>query len=208
MEGVFLGVSWTTWAVVAAIKLPPVALMLWLCARIAVRAGYSGWRALWLLVPIGNIVAVWGFAYAEWPGPGRRARASAGPATARTPEASGDGGVSTSPGGETGWVLSGFDGNGDRVRLELADAELEAAGSDGLDAGRSRSCALRLDDESVSRRHALFTVDGGGLCIVDLGSTNGTAVDGRSVGPDDGAVPLERGAQVELGDIRLSVNRG
>ena len=35
--------------------------------RILRRAGFSGWLALVALVPLVNIVALWAFAFSEWP---------------------------------------------------------------------------------------------------------------------------------------------
>lgn len=35
--------------------------------RIFAKAGYSGARSLWLLVPIANIIIIIMFAFAEWP---------------------------------------------------------------------------------------------------------------------------------------------
>jgi two-component system, NtrC family, response regulator HydG len=47
--------------------------------------------------------------------------------------------------------------------------------------GTSPACELRLTDREVSRRHAAFEVAGKRLRITDLGSTNGTYVDGVSI---------------------------
>lgn len=48
--------------------------------------------------------------------------------------------------------------------------------------GRDPACAVPLDDERVSRRHARLTPLGGGRWqLVDLGSKNGLTVDGRPV---------------------------
>jgi DNA-binding NtrC family response regulator len=44
--------------------------------------------------------------------------------------------------------------------------------------GQSPACAVRLDDPLVSRRHAAFDFVGGALRLSDLGSTNGTFVNG------------------------------
>src|SRR5688572_7594564 len=46
--------------------------------------------------------------------------------------------------------------------------------------GQSASCHHRLDDRKVSRRHVALEVQGRSLRITDLGSTNGTFVDGVS----------------------------
>jgi len=206
MDGGILGASYETLAIVAAVKVPLVAIMVWLCARIAGRAGYNPWRALWMLVPIFNITAVWAFAYGRWPVESvRPSRAAAEPdRSIEVPSEESSSVVSR----ETGWVLSGFDGNGDRVRLEISDGRLAAAGRDGIEVGRSRSCALTIDDESVSRVHATLLIENGELCIVDLDSTNGTFVDDQEVEPGRAPVAMRRGAQVMLGDVRLSVNRG
>jgi hypothetical protein len=47
--------------------------------------------------------------------------------------------------------------------------------------GRSAECGVRLTDTSVSRRHAEIRPVGDGWTIVDLGSTNGTRVNGSGV---------------------------
>ncbi|HSN91028.1 MAG TPA: GGDEF domain-containing protein [Anaeromyxobacteraceae bacterium] len=47
--------------------------------------------------------------------------------------------------------------------------------------GRDAACAVRLDGEDVSRRHARVAPEGDGHAVVDLGSTNGTLVNGEAV---------------------------
>lgn len=47
--------------------------------------------------------------------------------------------------------------------------------------GRDPECRIALDDDRVSRRHASLTAAGGAWRIVDLGSKNGTVVDGRAI---------------------------
>src|SRR5262245_17387536 len=44
--------------------------------------------------------------------------------------------------------------------------------------GQGPACDLRLQDVHVSRRHAAFELESGRLRIVDLGSKNGTIVNG------------------------------
>src|SRR6476469_7516708 len=44
--------------------------------------------------------------------------------------------------------------------------------------GTSESCALRLTDRRVSRRHLALDTKDGSLRVTDLGSTNGTTVNG------------------------------
>lgn len=68
--------------------------------------------------------------------------------------------------------------------------------------GRDPQAALRLpDDESVSRRHARVTalaVDGGAL-ITDLGSANGTFVDGEKVAES----VLKEGVKIRVGQTNV-----
>ena len=47
--------------------------------------------------------------------------------------------------------------------------------------GRSRECEIRLDDANVSRRHCEVVEDSEGWSLVDLGSTNGTELNGQPV---------------------------
>jgi hypothetical protein len=49
------------------IMIPIWAVMIWAYVRIVQKAGYSGWSVLWAFVPIGNIIAFFYFAFAEWP---------------------------------------------------------------------------------------------------------------------------------------------
>jgi putative methionine-R-sulfoxide reductase with GAF domain len=46
--------------------------------------------------------------------------------------------------------------------------------------GRDADCAVRIDDERVSRRHATLRGAAGGWTLVDLRSKNGTQVDGHA----------------------------
>ncbi len=49
--------------------------------------------------------------------------------------------------------------------------------------GRSRDCDVHIADPNVSRRHAEVRPDGsGGYALIDLGSTNGTELNGKRVG--------------------------
>jgi hypothetical protein len=51
----------------------------------------------------------------------------------------------------------------------------------GVVIGRSRECDVRVADGNASRRHAEVVQDGGSYVIVDLGSTNGTELNGRRI---------------------------
>lgn len=52
------------WLIVILLLVVPSALF----ARVIARAGYSGWWALLGLVPVVNVIALWIFAFAQWPG--------------------------------------------------------------------------------------------------------------------------------------------
>jgi len=47
--------------------------------------------------------------------------------------------------------------------------------------GRLPECAVAVDDPNVSRRHAQLRREGDNVVLVDLGSTNGTKVNGVHV---------------------------
>ncbi len=49
--------------------------------------------------------------------------------------------------------------------------------------GRHPNCDARLDSEWVSLRHCVLARDGGDVVVRDLGSTNGTSINGRRVRP-------------------------
>jgi DNA-binding NtrC family response regulator len=62
-----------------------------------------------------------------------------------------------------------------------------------------------LDDPSVSRRHAMLTVSGR-ITVEDLGSTNGTAIQARKLGPGERGV-LALGTVFEVGSATLVLQR-
>ncbi len=66
--------------------------------------------------------------------------------------------------------------------------------------GRAQDCAIFLEDQSVSRQHAIITSREDGWHIKDLGSKNGTYVNGRQI-PD--VVTLGHGDILQLGIYSL-----
>jgi putative peptide zinc metalloprotease protein len=103
-----------------------------------------------------------------------------------------------------GWALSGFDSDGRAVRLNVAREALARAGR-GLVIGRQESLSdLVLEDSTVSRRHARVVELDGGVGIVDLNSSNGTAIDGELLAPYSDPVLLRTGAKIEFGDVKLT----
>ena len=71
----------------------------------------------------------------------------------------------------------------------------------GLRIGRSSACDLVLGDDSVSRRHAEIALRGGVCVVRDLGSCNGTWVNGRAVR----RTRLRRGDELQLGETVIRV---
>jgi hypothetical protein len=69
--------------------------------------------------------------------------------------------------------------------------------------GRGTDCDLRLVDPGVSRHHAEIRVEDGEVVLVDLGSTNGTFVNGQPVR----RVALTDGTRVTLGRTTLVFRR-
>jgi DNA-binding NtrC family response regulator len=88
-------------------------------------------------------------------------------------------------GPDAGLVVT-IDANGPRVLL-----------------GQSPVCTARLSDPEVSRRHAALTVVGTHLQILDLGSTNGTTVNGVTIRE----AQLHGGEAIRVGSTVLSVRR-
>ena len=65
--------------------------------------------------------------------------------------------------------------------------------------GRGTGSDLQLMDQGVSRRHADVHVADGQATVYDLGSTNGTTVNGRTVQTQ----PLQHGDVIRVGHTRL-----
>jgi ABC-type multidrug transport system ATPase subunit len=85
------------------------------------------------------------------------------------------------------------------LRGSLA-AERFEVGSGGL-IGRERGTVqFLLDHPHVSRRHALLKVDGGRIVLIDLGSANGTHVNGRPIAKP---VALKPGDRIAIGPFAL-----
>ena len=67
-----------------------------------------------------------------------------------------------------------------RIVKKNAGGAVTPIGS-GLIVGRSAECGLRLTEGSPSRQHARLIVEGDQLWVEDLGSTNGTFVNGERI---------------------------
>ena len=65
--------------------------------------------------------------------------------------------------------------------LSLSDGTRVGIGEEPVSIGRLPECDVVLGDPNVSRRHAEIRRQGTGFVVVDLGSTNGTRVNGAGV---------------------------
>jgi hypothetical protein len=88
-----------------------------------------------------------------------------------------------------------------RFRLRYLQHDLEL--NEGTFAvGRNASCQLSLDDPLVSRRHAIFELQGNGVTIEDLNSRNGVIVNGHRI---DAKVTLNVGDRILIGSQELTL---
>jgi DNA-binding winged helix-turn-helix (wHTH) protein len=67
--------------------------------------------------------------------------------------------------------------------------------------GRDRDCAVRIDSVTLSRRHAQIVVTDGEATVEDLGSKNGTRVNGQRVVEK---VALRDGDEIEVGSVTMT----
>jgi pSer/pThr/pTyr-binding forkhead associated (FHA) protein len=70
--------------------------------------------------------------------------------------------------------------------------------------GRNQDCQLRIGSSQVSRRHCQFVQQNGGLTLTDLGSSNGTLVNGERL---TDSRTLGHGDEVEVGNVKFRVEK-
>jgi len=107
------------------------------------------------------------------------------------------------PGGYDQQVGGGYPphGGGQRnVRLVGGDGRTYPLQMGSTVIGRGDQANLRLPDVGISRRHARLDFDGNQVVLTDLGSTNGTMVNGQRVS----AVALNPGDMIQLGTTTLT----
>jgi hypothetical protein len=89
----------------------------------------------------------------------------------------------------------------DQTALLLLDGRRLVVGPSGVTLGRSRECDIVLQDPNVSRKHAEVRPRGGSWVVADLGSTNGSRLNGH---PIQGSEVVKPGDQIEVGSTRLT----
>jgi hypothetical protein len=80
--------------------------------------------------------------------------------------------------------------------LLLMGGKRLVVGPGGVTMGRSRQCDVLVDDPNVSRSHAEIRPRGGSWVLSDLGSTNGSRLNGRRL---EGPEVLKPGDEIEVG---------
>lgn len=83
--------------------------------------------------------------------------------------------------------------------LVLPDGKRVRLGDGVATIGRANECEVRLADTSVSRRHAEVRATADGWAVADLGSTNGTKVNGAVITERK----LKDGDTISVGDSHL-----
>jgi serine phosphatase RsbU (regulator of sigma subunit) len=76
---------------------------------------------------------------------------------------------------------------------------------DEITLGRLPECDIQLQSNMVSRRHARVIRDGQGFVLEDLGSGNGTYVNGKRI---EGSIALKHDDRVKLGPVLLRFDTG
>jgi pSer/pThr/pTyr-binding forkhead associated (FHA) protein len=88
-----------------------------------------------------------------------------------------------------------MDGADEGRRLELGEDQAEVT------LGRSPECDFALNDQNISRRHALIKRTWNGFTVQDLGSKNGVLVNGKRA---DGPANIKDGDELQIGSIKLT----
>jgi hypothetical protein len=80
--------------------------------------------------------------------------------------------------------------------LLLFEGRRLVVGPTGATIGRSRQCEIVIDDPNVSRQHAEVRPRGGAWVLTDLGSTNGSRLNGRRIAHPE---VIQPGDEIEIG---------
>ena len=102
-------------------------------------------------------------------------------------------------------LLFGLGPDKEKIRVKVSGAAL-LQNSKGLILGRSSAHAdCVIVEESVSRRHARISLVDRKLIIQDMGSLNGTTVNGIELTPEK-IYPLPKNAKITLGEVELEIS--
>jgi pSer/pThr/pTyr-binding forkhead associated (FHA) protein len=90
------------------------------------------------------------------------------------------------------------------LRILEPGRERQVEGLCPLTMGRAGDLELSLGDAEVSRRHARLETDGKVVYLRDLGSSNGTFLNGRRI---TSAIEIRPGDEIDVGTTRLVVEQ-
>lgn len=101
------------------------------------------------------------------------------------------------------YVLDGRDDDGIRYLLRISGDQL--VNQEGVVIGRNpKDSPYIINHADVSRKHARIKVKNNRVFIEDLGSTNGTSVNGQSI-DDKGPVSVHNGDQIIIGSVVMKL---
>lgn len=98
-------------------------------------------------------------------------------------------------------------GDAPRLRVQAAPGLRSGSAYDlsaGILLGRGTDVDIRLEDSFASSHHARLIPQGDVVVLEDLGSTNGTRLNGE---PLAGPQPLHEGDRIQIGDSEFSFER-
>lgn len=102
------------------------------------------------------------------------------------------------------YVLDGRDDDGIRYLLRISGDQLVNK-EEGVIIGRNpKDSPYIINHADVSRKHARIRVKNNRVFIEDLGSTNGTSVNGQSI-DDKGPVSVDNGDQIIIGSVVMKL---
>ena len=104
------------------------------------------------------------------------------------------------------WIMSGFDDRGHVVRLNFSPDNPKLSQAGLLIGREAKTCDLQMNDLSVSRLHARLFNEQGTIWLEDMGSANGTLVNGRVVKKGK-AVELPPQGSITFGAVELTLAR-
>ena len=74
----------------------------------------------------------------------------------------------------------------------------------GMEIGRGEDCAIIIKDAKSSRKHSKFLLEEGKIYIEDLGSSNGTKVDGAAASKKE----VNENTLIEIGATKITISKG
>lgn len=93
--------------------------------------------------------------------------------------------------------------NGKEITAEIPSAKIMNLGG-ALNIGRAESADLRFNETCISRNHARIGLEGKSFYVMDMGSANGTAQNGRAIAPHK-KVLLHSGDTLSFGGVKIKI---